>query len=261
MIALVLVAAPAHAADDSPICADRPSKSTGECTVPAGRWQVETGLIDWSRDESDGIRTDSTALGSTLLKLGISGNADVELGLTPYEISRVHGPGGTDRHSGFGDVSARIKYRLTAADTDFQAALDPFVKIPTAGHNFGNGKVEGGLVVPLSLSLGRSGIVLSLDPEIDWLADGDGDGDGDGYHPATVQVFNVGASLTKQLSISGELWGAWDWDHAGTVRQYSVDGSVAYLLGESVQLDGGANFGLNRNTPDVELYAGLSKRF
>jgi hypothetical protein len=28
-----------------------------------------------------------------------------------------------------------------------------------------------------------------------------------------------------------------------------------------VQLDGGVNFGLNRHTPDVELYAGVSKRF
>jgi hypothetical protein len=28
-----------------------------------------------------------------------------------------------------------------------------------------------------------------------------------------------------------------------------------------VQLDAGANFGLNRNTPDVELYTGVSVRF
>ena len=41
----------------------------------------------------------------------------------------------------------------------------------------------------------------------------------------------------------------------------SVDGSASYLVSNSVQLDGGANFGLNRQTPDVELYAGVSKRF
>jgi hypothetical protein len=32
-------------------------------------------------------------------------------------------------------------------------------------------------------------------------------------------------------------------------------------VNKNVQLDAGANFGLNRNTPDVELYAGISKRF
>ena len=45
------------------------------------------------------------------------------------------------------------------------------------------------------------------------------------------------------------------------MRQASADGSVAYLLSKDVQLDAGANLGLNRNTPDVELYAGVSKRF
>lgn len=257
VLALCASATAASAADEAPICADRPSKSTGECTVPAGHFQVETGLVDWTHDETDGTRSDLTVLGSSLLKLGISENADVELDVTPYEIARVRGPDGRERASGFGDTVGRIKYRLTSADADFQAALDPFVKIPTAGHDLGNGKVEGGLLVPLGLSLGKSGVVLSFDPELDWRVDADGSG----HHAATVQVFNVGASLTKQLSVSGELWGQWDWDPAGTSRQYSADGSVAYLLGNSVQLDAGANFGLNHNTPDLELYAGVSKRF
>jgi hypothetical protein len=33
------------------------------------------------------------------------------------------------------------------------------------------------------------------------------------------------------------------------------------LLGNDVQLDAGANFGLNRVTPDVEIYGGVSVRF
>jgi hypothetical protein len=45
------------------------------------------------------------------------------------------------------------------------------------------------------------------------------------------------------------------------VRQSSVDGSIAYLLSDDVQFDAGANFGLNHNTPDVQLYTGVSKRF
>jgi len=30
---------------------------------------------------------------------------------------------------------------------------------------------------------------------------------------------------------------------------------------DDLQLDAGANFGLNRRSPDIELYAGVSKRF
>ena len=257
--ALLCVTTTAFGAEQQqqPICPDRPSKSTGACTVPLGRVQVESGQVDWSHDSTAGVRSDFTTFGSTLLKYGISGNADVELGFTPYEISSVRTGGFHERDTGFGDIVARVKYRLTPADAAFQIALDPFVKIPTASHNLGNGKVEGGLLVPMSMPLGKSGVTLSLGPELDLLADADGHG----RHVAMVQVFNLGASLTDKLSVSGELWGAWDWDPQGTTRQYSADASVAYLVSNDVQLDGGANFGLNRNTPDVELYTGVSVRF
>ena len=260
LILLGLVAAPvaaASAAEPSPICPDRPSKATGACTVPAGRWQIETGLVDWAHDRSDGVRSDLVALGSTLLKYGKSGNADIELGFTPYEISRVRAGSERERDSGFGDMVARVKYRLTREDADFQLALDPFVKIPTAGHNLGNGKVEGGVVVPMSMPVAKSGLTLLLDPELDLLADADGHG----RHFAMVQVLNLGAPLSDKLSVSGELWGAWEWDPAGTSHQVSADGSIAWLANRDLQLDAGANAGLNRNTPDLELYAGVSTRF
>jgi hypothetical protein len=76
-----------------------------------------------------------------------------------------------------------------------------------------------------------------------------------------VQVASLGWQVTDKLNLSGDLWGQWDLDPAGTMRQYSADGSVAYLVNNDLQIDAGANFGLSRNTPDVELYAGISKRF
>jgi hypothetical protein len=74
-------------------------------------------------------------------------------------------------------------------------------------------------------------------------------------------VASLGWQASAKLNLSAEIWGQWDWDPSGTTRQASADGSVAYLLSNDVQLDGGANLGLNRQTPDVELYAGVSKRF
>jgi hypothetical protein len=76
-----------------------------------------------------------------------------------------------------------------------------------------------------------------------------------------TQVASLGWQATNKLDVSAELWGQWDWDPAGTVRQYSGDASVAYLVSKQVQLDAGANFGLNRNTPDIELYAGFAELF
>lgn len=240
-------------ADEQPICADRPSKSTGECTVPVGRWQVETGLVDWSHDSSSDLMT----VGSSLIKTGLSDRFDIELGVTPFESVRTS-DGGRHRHdSSFGDVVARVKYRLSEDDAPVQVALDPFVKLPTADHRLGNGKVEAGMLVATSAALGRSGLTLSLDPELDWVADADEHG----HHLATQQVLNLGFAATKKLSLSAELWGRWDWDPSGIGKQLSADGSAAYLLNDNLQLDAGANFGLNRQTPDVELYTGVSVRF
>ena len=244
-------------ADEQPICADRPSKSTGACTVPTGRLQVETGLIDWAHDHSDGITRDLTIIGSSLIKLGISDRADLEFGINPIEIAHEHGNVSHDHETGFGDMVVRAKYHLTREGAPIEVAVDPFVKIPTASHHFGNGKVEGGLVIPTDAPLGKSGLTISLDPELDLLADEDGHG----RHLAMIQVLNLGTSVTDRLAMSGEIWGMWDWDPAGTGHQVSVDGSISYRVSKNMQLDAGANFGLNSETPEVELYSGISVRF
>ena len=247
----------AAAADEQPICPDRPSKSTGPCTVPQGKWQVETGLVDWSRDESGGARTDTIVWANTAIKYGISGKADVELWLTPLETVSTHGPAIHEHHSSFGDMLVRAKYELTPDNAPVQVALDPFVKLPTASHQLGNGKVEGGLLVPVAVPIGKSPLTLSLDPELDMLADQDGNG----RHSATQQVVNLGLQVNPRLNLTTEIWAMWEWDPSGTGRQVSWDGSIAYLVSRDLQLDAGANVGLNSQTPDVELYTGVSVRF
>jgi hypothetical protein len=254
---LLGIAAPALGADRQPICADRPSKSTGPCTVPQGEWQIETGLVDWSQDTSDGVRTDAVTWGNTAIKYGVSSKADIELWVTPLERVSIHGGGLDEHHSSFGDILLRVKYAVTPDNAPVQVALDPFVKIPTANHDLGNGKVEGGLLAPVQIPLGKGPLTLALDPELDLLADGGGHG----YHLATQQVVNLGVAASDKLSVSTEIWAMWDWDPRGTGREVSWDGSVAYLLTKDLQLDAGANFGLNKQTPDVEIYTGISYRF
>ena len=256
--ALLLVSSTAAiAAGDEPICPDRPSKSTGPCTVPEGKWQIETGLVDWSRDKSDGVTTDLTMWGSSALKYGISPKADVQLWVTPLEAISVHGGGVHEHDSSFGDTLVRVKYQITSDEARVQLALDPFVKIPTANRRVGNGKVEGGLLVPVQIAIGKSPFTLSLDPEIDMMANVDGKG----RHAAMIQVANLGWQANKKLTFTTELWRQWDWDPSRTVRQASWDGSVAYLVNKDLQLDAGANFGLNRQTADIDLYTGVSVRF
>lgn len=255
---LLAVSAPATAGKMAdPICADRPGKGSATCTTPAGHFQFETGLADWSLTKSGGTRKSDLKLGATSVKYGLNDRLHVEVSFTPLVRQTSRSSGGHSTSSGFGDTNVKLKQQLTADGAAFSAALYPYVKIPTASKRIGNGKVEGGLVVPLGLALGKSPFSLSASPEIDLAADGDGHG----YHAAMAQTLSLGLQATPALSLSAELWGSWDWDPAGTTRKASLDGSAAYRLGSEWQIDGGANFGLNRDTADVEVYGGVSMRF
>jgi len=236
------------AAADAPICASRPGKSTPPCTVPAGHFQLETGLADWSLDKDQGQRDMPLAVGETVFKYGLSNRSDIEFDMTPWRRS-----GGRD---GLGDIVVGFKQALVPGGA-VQVALQPFVKAPTASHAIGNGKWEGGLMLPIGIALGHSALSLALTPEVDWAADASGHG----HHLAMAQVASFAWAVNDTLSLSAELWGELDWDPEGTARQASADGSIAYLLNNDMQIDAGANLGLDRETPDVELYAGVSKRF
>src|SRR6476619_2079854 len=91
----------AAAADEQPICADRPGKANPTCTVPSGKIQIETGLIDWTRDRSGGVRTDTTAIGATAFKYGLTDRWHIELDAAPY--NRVRQSDMPGAHAGFGD--------------------------------------------------------------------------------------------------------------------------------------------------------------
>jgi hypothetical protein len=254
---LLGVSSAAAGADEAPICAARPGKSTPSCTVPAGHFQLETGLVDWSLQKQNGERDTSLTIGETTFKYGLTDRSDLEVDVTPWQSATSRGPGFHDSASGFGDVTVAYKHQLSSKPDGVQVAALPFVKIPTAKHSLGNGKWEAGLLVPIDYSIPKSPFSIELTPELDWVADSDGHG----HHAAMVQVASLGWQANDKLNLSAEIWGQWDWDPSGTTRQASADGSVAYLLTNDVQLDAGANFGLNKQTPDVEIYAGFAKRF
>ena len=257
IVAAMLCASTAQAADQSPICADRPGKATSACAVPIGRWQVETDIADWTLQEEASERDTSLLIGETTVKYGITGGADLELDFTAWQRATASGPGLHDSASGIGDVNLVYKQRLSSAAAPVQLMVMPFIKAPTAKRALGNGKWEGGLLFPVSYSIPKTPLSLGATPELDWVADAHGRG----HHVAMVQVVDIGWAATARLNLSAELWGQWDWDPTGTTRQYSADGSIAYLVNNNLQLDAGANFGLNHATPDVELYSGISVRF
>jgi len=243
----------ARAADA--ICADRPTKSNNACTVDAGTWQIETDLFNAMLDRSGDVTTDTWMITNPTLKYGLAPAFDFEAGMVPYEIVRTHDASGTHTLDGIGDLFLRVKYEM-APDTPVQAAVEPYVKLPTARDGIGNGAVEAGVSTPVNVTLSELWSP-GFSPEFDALKDAKGEG----RHFNTSQTVVVGYAFPGDVTLNAEVWGDWNADPSGTVSQYSLDFAAAKLLTKILQIDGGVNFGLNRETPDVQLYAGLSTKF
>ena len=248
----------APAADLSAICTDRPTKSSAACTVEPGHLQYESDLFNGAFLRLNGVTTDTYLVTNPTLKYGLARGLDVEANISPYEVVRthdIHGGGGT--LGGVGDLYLRLKYNFyNSADGRLTIAAIPYVKAPTARIGIGNGAVEGGSVLAVNYKL-TDKLTFTTAPEVDDFKDSTGSG----RHVNTIQLVNLGYSLPCNLTVYGELWGDWNFDPADTIRQYSADAAVAWGISQNLQLDAGLNFGLNRYTPGVQGYVGISQKF
>lgn len=244
-----------------PFCTDRPTKGTGPCTVDAGHLQIESDIFNATLQNADGVITDTYLYTNPNFRLGLTQNIDVELNFSPYVdvVTHDHATGARTDDSGFGDLFLRVKTSLIGnGQGTFSAALDPFLKIPTAPLPIGNGAVEGGVVVPLQYALSDLWS-LSLVPEVDVLKNQIDDG----RHAAGVVAFSVTRAISAQVSATAEIWESRNFDPFGTIQQYSFDLAATWQPAgmRDLQFDAGANFGLNRETPVAQFYLGVSHRF
>lgn len=252
---------PTPAADLRPLCTDRPTKSTSPCTVDAGHFQLESDLLNVNYDRTGGLTTTTWLVTNPTLKLGLTNTVDVELNIVPLEIATVRdrATGQSVRATGVGDLYARLKWSLLGDDGGAVGfALVPYVKAPTASAGLGDGAVEGGLIVPLSVNLPMN-VQLVVDPEIDLLKNAADTS----RHVNTSGLISLSRPVTKTVTLSAELWSDVNFDSAGRTTQVSADLGAAWIPAsdQNFQLDGGVNLGLNDRTPAVQAYLGVSRRF
>ena len=152
-----------------------------------------------------------------------------------------------------------MKWALAGDDGGKMAvALVPYVKAPTARLGIGDGATEGGLIVPISFTL-PAGFSLIIDAEADDLRNASNDG----RHLNTSLLASLSKGVSKTVTLSAELWSDAEFDPAGRRTQYSADLGLAWIPPKTpnLQLDGGVNLGLNDQTPGVQAYLGISRRF
>jgi hypothetical protein len=252
-LAATLLAGSAQAQTLRDFCAERPGKATPPCIADKGHLMLEVGLADAVFTRGSGVHDDTYTLGATELRLGVSRRVEIDAQWLPVIVDHQRG---ASSRTGVGDTALGLKAALTDPDGDGAAvSLSGFVTAPTATRGQGAGGWTGGLRLPIAGPLGPN-IEFGLSPEVDVERDAAGGG--------THLAWSGAAGLSRAFgptTFGVELWGQIDDDPADRTYQASADLTAAYAVGKNAQLDAGVNLGLNNATPDVEIYAGVARRF
>src|SRR3954470_21476940 len=104
------LAAGARAEPLRDFCPDRPGLGTPPCTIDAGHFDIELGLGGWTLDRIPARRSDTIELCQLLLRIGLTGNLEAQVGWTAFGHVRTRdrGTGAVTGASGVGDLSVAL---------------------------------------------------------------------------------------------------------------------------------------------------------
>lgn len=257
--AILLATASPALAEERDYCPARPGLGTPACTIAPGRVSVETGLADWTFDDQPDSREDTVLIGDTLVRIGLTDTIEAQIGWTPFGHDRLrdkiaHHVDSADR---VGDVLVGFKANLRNPDgSGLSVAVQPFATLPVGREPIGAGDWGGGVLLPLTYDLSDT-LNLQFTPEADAAVDADGNG----RHFAYSGTIGLGVAISKAVSATLEFQALRDEDPDGHETQALAALSLAWMPADDLQLDIGANAGIDRAAPDAELYVGVSRRF
>lgn len=240
-------------------CPDRPGIGTPACTLSPGSTAVELGLASWAVDRDAGQRQDSFQFGDILVRRGIADHAELQVNWTALGTTRTRdrASGRVEHSTGTGDVTFALRRNLARPDgSGLSLAVMPFVTAPVGRDPAGAGDWAAGLMVPLSYEVSDK-VSLATTTEIDAAVDEDGHG----RHFAVSEVVGATLVLSETLSATAEYQVLLDRDPQGHRAEHLSGLSLGWLPAHDLQLDLGANLGLDRDAGDAEIYFGVSRRF
>ncbi len=236
---------------------DRPDKTNSPHTLDAGRFQLEAGIIGYTRNKESGVRTQNVSWADTMLRAGLTSSTELQLEIPFFQTQSDKGltTGKSDRSGGIGDLTAILKTNFWGNDSgDTACGIELFVTAPTASHNFGNKKAEGGALFLLGFKLPQD-FDLGINSGVNLVVDDDND-----YDSQIVDSISVSHTIVGPLSGYLEFYSAVPTSDAGN-WEGSVDVGLLLMLGKNFQLDSGVNFGVTRSADDLMTFFGASYRF
>ncbi len=101
---------------------DRPGYGFTPVVLGTGDVTIEQGLPDWSHARQDGVASSQYSADS-LLRIGIGGPLELQLGSSPWNYLRQRGAGIRSASRGHGDSSLGLKLALPSSDQTFSWGL------------------------------------------------------------------------------------------------------------------------------------------
>ncbi|MEG3161277.1 transporter [Sphingomonas sp. LB2R24] len=257
LLSFAALYATSASAQDREYCPERPGLDTPACTIAPGKISVETSIADWTRDDQPGSREDNILFGDTLVRVGVSDTIEARIGWAPFGHDRKRDSTGVDTVNGVGDVSLGMKANLLNPDgSGVSVSVLPFVTLPVGRSSIGAGDWGAGFLVPLTYELSDT-VSLDLTPEIDAAVDQDGNG----RHLAYSSTAGLAFKVAKDFTLTGEVQALRDNDPDQHATQALAALSLAWMANDDLQFDILGAAGLNDDTPDTRVYAGISRRF
>lgn len=240
-------------ADDRLFSSDRPGKSYSPFTVPTTHFQIETDTLKYTRQNN--VRSLQTL--DPTIRYGVTNRLELNLSLGGWitQWTRV-GRHNTNNISGYGDTNLDAKFNVIGNDGGkVAAAVVVNAKIPTAKKGLGNGQMEYSLSLPLQYSV-TDAFSVGLMPQAQIQNNALNNGKQMTYSGSVFGNY----AITDKLGVSLEVYQSYSTDKY-TKSQRSIDPSITYMITPSLQIDVGAYVGLNKDTPSMVAYIGISKRF
>lgn len=234
-----------------PLAADRPDATESPQTVDKGYFQIESSLLGYSFDDTDGIKSTSWSALETNIKYGLTDNLDLHVVLMPYIDETIKTNGNENNISSSGDIQIRSKINLWGNDSGESAmALLPYLKVPNG--DLSNDEFEAGLIMTYGTTLSDYGVGLQL--QGDYLYDEIQNQHDWAWSHTAVLGYDVNSAIGGYVEYIGEV------DLENDYLPYASLG-LTWQTSANFQWDLGSKFGLVNKAQDFAAFSGFTSRF
>ena len=222
---------------------DRPGYGFTPVVLGAGDVTVEQGFPDWSRDHQDGVSSSMYSTDS-LIRLGMGGPFELQLGGSAYNYLHETGAGINDSNHGHGDTNLAVKFALPTSNKIFSWGLLASVEFTNGSKDFRNDQNQYLLGAQFNLQADEKN---SLGAYLEDVRAGGRD--------STTVAFSDNYSVSKSFTLYAETAFLHTPDQgSGTV----AGGGLAWLVSPRVQIDAGFDHRVSGTAPEWQTNLGVS---